>query len=306
VIVALVACGLGFPPPAEASYLTIQMGRAQYAQTVSQKACLSAVANGTDAAAAGTVSLPAIEAELAARGITPSTTVQLSFTGDTRRCVGQIQYASWSDLSQARDQYGWNAVSAGDWVGDYRTLSDADVIRHSCGTLSQFQAHGFNDAWGEFAFPNSQSDARTQADVTSCFAYFRLYSQVKTNALPIPKSYLAARTYSLTGGRCNDPTLPCSSSTVKALYQNPQAVIDLVNAMPANGWAIIQPYRFVTGSSTGWDCTSADWHAHWTTQPEAFCWNDFLQILNGLRTDLTQATPAQIATLTGRAAAIGH
>jgi hypothetical protein len=249
-----------------------------------------------------TVTLPSVAQALAARKIKPTVTVQLQFTQETtRRCVGQIMYASWSDLMSMHTTYGWEAVSAGDTTADYTTLSDADVRSHACGTLSAFQSHGFTRAWGMFAFPNSKSDARTQAIIDSCFSFFRGYSNVKTNTLPVPSPY-RARTYSLTGGRCNDPSSPCSTMPLPTtyVYLDPQTAIDLINATPANGWAIFQGYRFVTGTTPNWDCSSADWHDHWTHLQEEYCWNDYLHILDSLRTGFTQIDPAGVGILQGR------
>jgi len=150
-------------PASAASYLTVALGRGQWASATSQKTC---------SVQQNTVTLPGVAQALAARGIKPTVTVQLQFTQETtRHCVGQIMYASWSDLQSLHSTYGWEAVSAGDTTADYTTLSDADVQSHACGTLAAFQAHGFTRAWGMFAFPNSKSDARTQAIIDSCFSF---------------------------------------------------------------------------------------------------------------------------------------
>jgi hypothetical protein len=280
-------------PASAASYLTVALGRGQWASATSQKTC---------SVQQNTVTLAGVAQALAARGIKPTVTVQLQFTQEaTRHCVGQIMYASWSDLQSLHSTYGWEAVSAGDTTADYTTLSDADVRSHACGTLSAFQAHGFTRAWGMFAFPNSRSDARTQAIIDSCFSFFRGYSNTKTNTLPIAAPY-RARTYSLTGGRCNDPASPCSTMPLPTtyVYLDPQQAISLINATPANGWAIFQGYRFVTGTTPTWDCSSSDWHDHWTHLQEEYCWGDYLHILDSLRSGFTYIDPAGAGILQGR------
>jgi hypothetical protein len=292
--IVLVITALGFTPAAQASsYLTVAFGRAQYASVPNQKTCT---------VQPNTVLLPTVAQALAARNIAPTVTVQLQFTQETtRHCVGQIMYASWADIESLHTTYGWQAVSAGDTTADYTTLSDADVLSHACGTLSTFQAHGFTRAWGMFAFPNSRSDARTQALVDSCFAYFRGYSQIKTNIVPLPSPY-RARTYSLTGGRCNDPAAACYTMPLPTsyVYINPQNAIDLINSTPDKGWAIFQAYRFVTGTTALWDCSSPDWHDHWTNVQEEYCWNDYLHILGGLRSGFVKVDPAAIGIMQGR------
>jgi hypothetical protein len=280
-------------PASAASYLTVALGRGQWASATSQKTC---------SVQQNTVTLPGVAQALAARGIKPTVTVQLQFTQETtRHCVGQIMYASWSDLQSLHSTYGWEAVSAGDTTADYTTLSDADVQSHACGTLAAFQAHGFTRAWGMFAFPNSKSDARTQAIIDSCFSFFRGYSNTKTNTLPIAAPY-RARTYSLTGGRCNDPASPCSTMPLPTtyVYLDPQQAISLINATPATGWAIFQGYRFVTGTTPNWDCSSSDWHDHWTHLQEEYCWGDYLHILDSLRSGFTYIDPAGVGILQGR------
>jgi len=295
-ILLSVAVGLGLAtaaPASAASYLTVALGRGQWASATSQKAC---------SVQPNTITLSDVAQALAARHIQPTVTVQLQFTQETtRHCVGQIMYASWSDLQSLHTADGWEAVSAGDTTADYTTLSDADVRSHACGTLSAFQAHGFTRAWGMFAFPNSRSDARTQAIVDSCFSFFRGYSNTKTNTLPIASPY-RARTYSLTGGRCNDPASPCSTMPLPTtyVYLDPQTAISLINATPANGWAIFQGYRFVTGTTANWDCSSTDWHDHWTHLQEEYCWNDYLHILDSLRQGFSYVDPAAAGILQGR------
>ena len=68
-------------------------------------------------------------------------------------------------------------------------------------------------------------------------------------------------------------------------------------------WSVVQVYRFVTGSynagvagqTVQWDCTSPDWRLHYTTTPEAYCWNDYLAALAQIPPDVTVTDPASVA-----------
>ena len=84
------------------------------------------------------------------------------------------------------------------------------------------------------------------------------------------------------------------------VYLDPQQAISLINATPANGWAIFQGYRFVTGTTPNWDCSSSDWHDHWTHLQEEYCWGDYLHILDSLRSGFTYIDPAGVGILQGR------
>jgi hypothetical protein len=293
-LLIITAVSLAFPATAHAtSYLTVQMGRAQWAQVKNRTAC---------SPEAGSVTLDQVVGTLASYGLTPTMVVQTSTAGTTAPvCDPSAEYATWPQLQWLRQEYGVTAVSAGDTLAHFDTMADADVIQHSCGTLPAFASNGFETAWGEFAFPDNVFTAQDEKDVTGCgFAYARRYNS-KYNPLPVASPY-TVWAYSLTGGRCNDPAAACSSMTVpnNQVYPDPQSIISFINGVPDNAWVILQPYRFVTGTGPTWDCSSADWHDHWTSEPESFCWNDFQTILAGLRSDLVSADPAAIASLTDR------
>ncbi len=276
------------------SYLTVQMGRAQWAQVKNRTAC---------SPEAGAVTLDQVAATLKTYGVTPTMVVQSSTAGMAAPiCDPVAEYATWPQLQRLRQEYGVTVTSAGDTLSHFDTMTDAQVVQHSCGTLPTFASAGFTTAWGEFAFPGNAFASQDESDVTGCgFAYARRYN-TKYNPLPIASPY-TVWAYSLTGGRCSDPAAACYSMAVtnNKVYPDPQSVISFLNGVPDNNaWVILQPYRFVTGTGPTWDCSSADWQDHWTSQPESFCWNDFLTILAGLRSDLISTDPATIAGLTGR------
>jgi hypothetical protein len=62
-----------------------------------------------------------------------------------------------------------------------------------------------------------------------------------------------------------------------------------------------QGHRFRRGSLTGrYDCTASDWHAHWTTSTEEYCWNDYLRVLGNINSATRVVDPKTVATAWGR------
>lgn len=299
-LVMFIALAIGLVAPAQAqasSYLTVSFGRAQVGVVPSQKLC----------AAPAVVPMDEVLTYLQTRGLAATMAVQLSLTGETtERCTATIKYASWDDLKRWQSLYGTEAVSAGDIVADYRNLSDAQVLAHSCGTLQTFIDHGFTRANGLFASPSSWVTAHQITLLGSCFSFIRAYNNVKPTTLPAPAPYRAF-TFSLTGGRCRASNLnSCSSMNIKnnRVYPDPDAIIAQFNATPDNTWLNFQAYRFVIGDNasptTGWSCSSPDWHDHYTVQPEAFCWSDYQHIIDNLRPDFVSVDPKTIAEMQGR------
>ena len=97
---------------------------------------------------------------------------------------------------------------------------------------------------------------------------------------------------------------PCASKIVDsqknvvAYYHSP---VSLANLMSVAGdeWVVVQMYKLVTGSYAGkgasWDCTSADWHLHWTSEPEMYCENDWLSAVNSIPSNVETVDPAFVA-----------
>jgi hypothetical protein len=296
----LAVVALALPSTADAStYLTLQFGRSTIIQAK----------GSTCTALPNTVDIFTVAAELKRRSLTATTVVNTGLTQEhARTCAGRIVYASWDDLVSLHANDGWQAISAGGVLTPYPTLTDQQVLDDSCGTLPLFRSHGFTRAWGEFGYPNNQADSRTAALVSSCFAFGRRYGTVR-NALPITNPNWFVKAYSINGGRCNDPQLPCYQlQVVKAgltyVYTSPNVVAALANG-PDASWTTLQAYRFVTGSydnghGTAWDCSASDWHAHWSTVPELYCYSDYLSVLNQLQSRLLVTDPATVAALQGR------
>ncbi len=300
-LLALVALFLGISPSTAqaSSYFTASFGRAQTGVVTSAKTCNTSPAS-VDMA---TTVLP----YLASKGIAPTMDVQLSLTTDGPNvCQSRIRYASWQDLQLWHTLYNVEAISAGDLVADYAGLTDAQVLQHSCGTLQTFTDHGFYRAAGMFASPSSSATAHQMTLLDSCFGLVRAYNNTKPTPLLNMKAPYRALTYSLTGGRCNDPAAPCYGMAVKnsRVYPDPDALIAQFNASPDNTWLNFQAYRFAIGTdpnpTSGWDCSSDDWHDHYTMTPEVFCWNDYQHIIDNLRPDFVPVDPETVAQLEGR------
>jgi IPT/TIG domain len=64
-------------------------------------------------------------------------------------------------------------------------------------------------------------------------------------------------------------------------------------------WTSIQFYRFLVGTGTdghlSWDCTSDNWQDHWTSQGEAYCYNDFLAVMATIPANVRTVDPATVA-----------
>ena len=71
-------------------------------------------------------------------------------------------------------------------------------------------------------------------------------------------------------------------------------------------WLTLGSYKLVLGAQSGtgrlqWDCTSPDPKAHWTTDDEVYCWQDYFAIIDALRIQsLEVVDPATVAVRWGR------
>ena len=69
-------------------------------------------------------------------------------------------------------------------------------------------------------------------------------------------------------------------------YDQPTDLVAAVLGGGGNRWGLLQFYKLVEGRKTSgfnqWDCSSANAAEHWTTQGEIYCWNDFLEVVDGL------------------------
>jgi len=278
-------------------YLTISFGRTQWVATAN---CLP-IANA--------VPLDRVAADMASRAMTGTGNVIVDRTRETGfLCVGYYMLEpGWDRLAMLRDTYGWSFVSASKTYADITTLRLAQQQAESCGTLATFQAHGHTRAWGLFAYARNRYTTTIQSQlVSTCFAFGRRYAQAvnKRSAMGAP---WFATTTDVTGGRCNDAALPCSGlADVTRTYRSPADLAALVN-VTADTWRNLQFYRLVEGtrgltSGTGqrWDCSGTDWHTHWTSRPELYCYSDFLKVLDAVPDAVVVTDPASVATAWGR------
>jgi hypothetical protein len=279
--------------PAPTRFITYMFGRAQVGSYVAGTGCSVPLAGGEP--------LWTVADLIKAHGHTATAPVTLNQTGSTAPiCRGTVRYATWAELNRLKTQYGWSVASRGRTGKELTRLTSAQQQDETCGTLSDFSAHGFGDAWGMFAYPNNRLTLGLETSlVDTCYGFGRRYS-VGVNKVPVPPPYWAI-TNSVNGGRCNDPTLACFTMAVanNRRYTSPKTLIRYENSP---GWTIIQWYRFVTGKAgaptaktPSWDCTSPNTAAHWTNQPELYCYNDAQLIINSLAPGAVDTNPAAMA-----------
>jgi hypothetical protein len=243
----------------------------------------------------------------------------------TRYCPGRRGYhdiyPTWQDLATLRDSYGWSFGSNGRDL-NYMTRGNrtpAQLWNTSCGALRDLRAHGHTRGWSLFAYPgggdpDDVSDAVQHDYVSQCFGFGRKYDNTapyETNQRSDEGSKSANPlgwqwTHNIYGGLCNLAGDPCASQTVSPMwhYENPAAFAALLSPA-ADSWSVLQFHVFVEGSRLSgaddhWDCTSADWRAHWSSRPELYCWSDFVKALDSIPATVTVADPATVATAWGR------
>ena len=287
-----------------AAYLTVVIGRSMESKAVG---C---------ATPPGMLTLDQVVPQLALMGVNVTAAVipdRILATGTN--CVSGTLYPSWADLSSLAATYGLNAVSASQSYDYMTTLTQTQQFQQSCGSLSTFISHGFHRAWGLFAYPdNHYSTAIQSAVVQNCFAFGRTYispHQVSGAAATNSEATTAApwlqKTNDVGGGRCNLVRQACDTEGAKSLgkYLSP-ITLHALTQVSSGTWTVIQGYAFATGTSTSgsikWDCSEpeSDWQAHWTSQFETYCWNDFVYALTGIAPSVTVTDPVTVAQAWGR------
>jgi len=256
-----------------------------------------------------TVPMDTVAGALAARHLRPTGTVVVDRTGETTRLCyrGYTLEANWLDLAWLRDQYGWTFVSNGQTHDNITLMPAADQKNESCGSLPAFTAHGHQRAWGLFAYGNNKYTDQIQATIVStCFSYGRTYQKGALNQRGSMGAPWFQKTTSVNGGQCNDSALPCYTMTVggNTRYFSRDLLTRLVT-VPQDAWMDLQAYKFVTGSRTAgigytWDCSKADWRAHWTSDSELYCWSDYLSAIDRIPVGVVVTDPASVAQAWGR------
>lgn len=257
---------------------------------------------------AGSVPLDAVAAAMGERGISGTGNVVVARTQEsTRECYNRyVHHPSWADLAMLRDTYGWSFVSAGATYTYLTTLTPEQQYTESCGSLQAFADHGHLGAWGLFvAYPNNKYTFTIQRDVvSSCFAFGRRYHSGTVTRTVATRSPNWQHTVSVNGGQCVDSALPCYTAPANPprRYMLPADLLSRVSTAP-DTWTTLQFYRFAQGVKTGsgpkWNCEGPV-ESHWTSQPEVYCFNDYLALLDGLPRDLIDVrSPAEVATTWG-------
>jgi hypothetical protein len=278
-------------------YLTLMFGRGQ----------LSEMRGSPCTPTPGAVSLWTVANALQARGLVatlPMTADQIA-TPPAHICHGDSEYANWDDLAKFRDVYHWTAVPRGRTDRNLTQITDPVVLKdETCGVLQTFYQHGQKRAWGLFAWPNNRFTASLEAQyVAPCYAYGRTYNG-GVNTLPVTAPYYWANTISVNGGRCVNPDLACHTISAPRQYVLPATLESDISRATTGKWVLMQWYKLVSGSYhdqwISWDCTSTNPANHWSNNPEDYCYNDFLNVINSISKTLTVTDPASVAQATGR------
>jgi hypothetical protein len=295
------------PAPTSSSpgYLTLLFGRAQWV-----------AASPNCVPVPGQPTLMTIAQGLAtAQPSTPRSGVANVVTGwvgsNSETCVHHDPYPTWQELDALQDAYGWSTVSQGETHADMTTLTPAQQVTESCGSLTGPQglyAHEGADAWGMFSYANSKSNATIQTTVvTKCFAFGRTYKGGRN-----VRSHMLAndfqQTNSILGGTCH--AWPCAGESTQTrnqkgvviYYQPPISLANLMN-VAGDEWVVVQMYKLVTGTCAtatktcgglAWNCNGA-WQTHWTSKPELYCYNDYMAAVATIPANVITVDPATVA-----------
>lgn len=279
------------------AYVTVMFGR-----TIWQDGCVRRP---------GVRTLQQTASDLRALGVSAVGGVVYDRIGATTRpCIRGVTYPTWADLKALRDTSKWTFVSQGRQYLDM-TLMTTDKQRYaeSGATIDLMAAKGHPLAWGLFNYPNDMQDAAAQTIVSRSFSFGRLYVETpELNPRSIATTYpYSARTFSINGGRCNNPVLPCYTMPVRSDRRTtpPSQIVTVLNPGP-DQWGIVQAYRLVEGksgtmgSANAWDCSSPDWRNRWTGHPENYCRNTFLSAIRQRSKAAKVVSPDVVGVAWGR------
>jgi hypothetical protein len=291
----IAASGASTPPP----FLTLLFSRTEVT------AANRCVADNVKIERLDTVVAP----ELARRGYAGTGSVETGITPATG--YGCVHYkdsltASWAELAHLRDAYGWRFVShSRTYAKNWSAMTTQQQWDQTCGSLLDLEKHGHMSGDGLFAYPDNKWDATVQANVVAtCFAFGRQYGTGPTDMITATQPPYWQTSENLGGGRCNIKSLPCASiPNAPYRYDSPDAVAAQLAALAPAQWLTLQSYLLVRGSRSGmWDCTSSDWHRHWTDDFERYCYSDYLAVLNGIPASVVVTDPKTVAVAWGRTA----
>jgi hypothetical protein len=283
--------GGGNDPGVDVPFITLLFSRSQWA------------AHDSCQVAAGSVTLEEIAADVAVRGWTGTGTIVTSQPPATGiRCIGDGLEPSWDTLARIHRDYRWEFVSHSQTAPNMTTLSNDRVFEESCGSLPILYSHGFDRAWGLFAYPVNRFTTSMQSTIVStCFAFGRQYVGSRNLSSTMAAPWLA-NAWSVNGGACNDSSRSCYSLQTPYRYVDPGRLASFLQVR-AGEWSIVQFYALVTGAklsgSLRWDCTSPDWRQHFTSKTEVYCWTDYQRALAAIPADAVVTDPATVAQAWG-------
>lgn len=286
------------PPPTgtDPGYISIIWARTAW-QAANGKGC-------TDTA--GTRTLLQNAEDMKARGLFGVGGVVLSRTPDTGNpCFANyMTRSSWADMANLRDNYNWKFISQGmNYANMTKMTKDSDRYNESGATLPLLEAKGHNRSWGAFNYANNKQDSAAQKVVTKYFGFGRKYGGGQNTKAKVTKAPYIMNTNSVNGGRCHNPDLACYSMRVvnDRRSTSVELLANVLSPKRADQWGVVQFYRLVEGKrgaigdNFAWDCTSTDWKNRWTSQPELFCRESFLEVMDKRTTSATVADPATVA-----------
>lgn len=251
-------------------------------------------ANDTNIARLDTVVAP----YLASRGMIATGTLVTSNINETGyKCThySSSLMASWAQATTLSQLYGWNFVShTATYPSNLNTLTPDQAQAETCGSAQAIDAHGLPGGHGMIAYPGSQSlPTALQTNYASkCFAWGREYgSPGITTPTDAATSPYWQHTIAPNGGPCNLASAPCYKITARGSnrYSPPINGISYAQRLQPGMWFTVQSYILVTGKSPAyskstikWDCTSPDWHLHWTNDNERYCYSDWQKIIDAI------------------------
>ena len=247
----------------------------------------------------GAITLQQVADDLHDRGgIGVGSVVTSWLRGSSTHCSREVIYPSWDMLESLHASDGWESVSHSATHRNMTQLTRSQQFAESCGTLPTFVDHGFNRAWGMFAYPNNKRSTDIQTNVVStCFAFGRKYSP-NPNRIGTTVAPWWAKVKSVNGGKCNDTAAACYSISAPFRYEDPFTLASLVQ-VTGGEWAVVQFHKLVSGSKLSgtvrWDCRESDWRLHFTSRTEMYCWNDYQRVLNAIPAGAVVTDPVTVA-----------
>jgi hypothetical protein len=149
----------------------------------------------------GAITLQQVAADLHDRGdIVVGSLVTSWIHESSVHCTRAALYPSLDVLKSLHTDDGWEAISHSATHPDMTRFTTSQQFAESFGTPPTFVNHGFNRAWGMFAYPNNKRTTEIQTSVAStCFAFGRKYSP-SSNKIGTLSARWWAKVKSVNGG----------------------------------------------------------------------------------------------------------